>query len=139
MYRFSVVPKCFFTEINFCWATNPCQQPRDWVYLVLSMSYSAMSFLIILAVYLDIEDGEDIIVIDTCYIVISSNVAMTFLAILQSQNLTHLTNPENFATSPCYVKACAESVLKPHSRNCPAISSSCFHLLHQPPWNKIRF
>ena len=58
MYRFSVVPKCFLTEINFCWATNPCQQPRDWVYLVLSMSYSAMSFLIILAVYLDIEDGE---------------------------------------------------------------------------------
>ena len=64
------------------------------------------------------------------------------LVILQSQNLknlANLTNPENFATSPCYVQACAESVLKPHPRHCPAILASCFHLLDQPPWNKIIF
>ena len=33
-----LAPKCFFTEISFCWAMKPCQQPSDWVYFVLSAS-----------------------------------------------------------------------------------------------------
>jgi hypothetical protein len=48
----SVVPKYFLLAIIFCWAMKPCQQPRDWVYLLLSASYSAMSRRMMAAVYL---------------------------------------------------------------------------------------
>ena len=44
-------PRCLFTEIRFCWAIKPCQQPGDWVYLVVSASEAAMSARISAAVY----------------------------------------------------------------------------------------